>query len=190
MAHSSSPSSPVSRRARAAASSAAVLALAALAGCASQPAGTDVLRHRLSGSDFPIAAAVEVPAGATTVYLSGQVPPVVDKALPGNDPRAYGGDTRAQTLGVLRAIESQLKGLGLGMGDVVKMQVFLVADPRKGNVMDFAGFMEGYTQYFGTSAQPRLPVRSAFQVAALANPAWLVEIEVTAVRPPGAGAAR
>ena len=32
-------------------------------------------------------------------------------------------------------------------------------------------------------AQPHLPVRSAMQVAALANPGFLVEIEVTAVRP-------
>ncbi len=166
----------------------AAVALAALAGCASPSSGTEVVRHRTPGSDFPIAAAVEVPAGATTVYLSGQVPPLVDKTWSGTDPRAYGGDTQAQTLGVLRDIEARLKGLGLGMGDVVKMQVFLVADPRKGNAMDFAGFMRGYTQYFGTSAQPRLPVRSAFQVAALANPAWLVEIEVTAVRPPGAAA--
>jgi enamine deaminase RidA (YjgF/YER057c/UK114 family) len=49
--------------------------------------------------------------------------------------------------------------------------------------MDFAGFMQGYTQFFGTPAQPNLPVRSAMQVAALANPGFLVEIEVTAVRP-------
>ncbi len=41
---------------------------------------------------------------------------------------------------------------------------------------------EGYTQFFGTAAQPRLPVRSAFQIAALGNPGWLIEIEVTAVR--------
>ncbi|AVO50424.1 hypothetical protein C6568_15145 [Melaminivora suipulveris] len=188
MTHSASFLAP--GRLRVAALSGSALALAALTGCASQPSGSEVLRHRIAGSSFPVAAAIEVPAGATTVYLSGQVPPVVDKALPGNDPLAYGGDTRAQTLGVLRSIESQLKGLGLGMGDIVKMQVFLVADPKKGNVMDFAGFMEGYTQYFGTSAQPRLPVRSAFQIAALANPAWLVEIEVTAVRPPAAGTAR
>ena len=96
---------------------------------------------------------------------------------------AYGGDTRGQTVGVLRAIEKQLQGLGLGMKDILKMQVFLVADPGKDNKMDFAGFMAGYTQFFGTAAQPQLPVRSAFQIAALANPAWLVEIEVTAVRP-------
>ena len=43
--------------------------------------------------------------------------------------------------------------------------------------------MQGYTQFFGTPAQPNLPVRSAMQVAALAGPGFLVEIEVTAVRP-------
>ena len=43
-------------------------------------------------------------------------------------------------------------------------------DPAKGGRMDFEGFMQGYTQFFGTPAQPHLPVRSAMQVAALANP--------------------
>jgi enamine deaminase RidA (YjgF/YER057c/UK114 family) len=69
------------------------------------------------------------------------------------------------------------------MGDIVKMQVFLVGDPGHGNTMDFAGFMKGYTQFFGTPEQPKLPSRSTVQVAALANPGFLVEIEVTAVRP-------
>ena len=43
--------------------------------------------------------------------------------------------------------------------------------------------MRGYKQFFGTDEQPNLPSRSAFQVAGLANPNYLVEIEVTAVRP-------
>ncbi len=197
------------RFARLTALSGAALVLAAASGCAAQqpsasastgvnaaaagagtpahalqpPQRNEVVRHGIPGSSFPIAAAVEVPGSATTVYLSGTVPPRVDSARPDTDRQAYGGDTRAQTLGVLRSIESQLKNLGLGMGDIVKMQVFLVADAKKGNTMDFDGFMAGYTQFFGTAAQPRLPVRSAFQIAALANPAWLVEIEVTAVRP-------
>jgi enamine deaminase RidA (YjgF/YER057c/UK114 family) len=44
--------------------------------------------------------------------------------------------------------------------------------------MDFLGFMEAYTQYFGTAEQPNLPARSAVQVAGLVNPGMLVEIEV------------
>ena len=117
-----------------------------------------------------------------TVYLSGMVPPVADPDAAANTVAAY-GDTRTQTVAVLRVIQAQLEALGLGMGDVVKMQVFLVGDPAKEGRMDFAGFMEGYREFFGTQAQPKLPVRSTMQVAALANPGFLVEIEVTAVRP-------
>ncbi|GAA0599721.1 RidA family protein [Paenochrobactrum glaciei] len=142
----------------------------------------DVIRHKAPGSTFPIAQAVEVPAGKTTVYLSGAVPTVVDEKAEKNTIAAY-GDTKSQTETVLKSIEKSLASLDLKMSDVIKMQVFLVGDPEKGGKMDFAGFMEGYTQFFGTEAQPNLPSRSVMQVAALASPAWLVEIEVTAVRP-------
>ena len=141
-----------------------------------------VIRHKTPGSNFPIAAAVEVPAGKTTVYVSGKVPTMVDASAPRDSVAAY-GDTRTQTLSVLKVIEAQLKDLGLTMGDVVKMQVFLAGDPGNEGKMDFAGFMEAYSQFFGTEAQPNLPARSTMQVAALVNPGFLVEIEVTAVRP-------
>ncbi|APG02928.1 hypothetical protein BJI69_02725 [Luteibacter rhizovicinus DSM 16549] len=150
---------------------------------AAMPAfAADVVRHKIPNSTFPISAAVEVPAGKTLVFLSGAVPPVADASAPKDTPQAY-GDTRTQTVGVLTSIDKQLKGMGLSLGDVVKMQVFLVGDPAKGGKMDFAGFMAGYTQFFGTPAQPNLPSRSAMQVAGLASPNFLVEIEVTAVRP-------
>jgi enamine deaminase RidA (YjgF/YER057c/UK114 family) len=153
-----------------------------LALAASPVFAADVVRHKIPGSTFPISAAVEIPAGKTIVFLSGAVPPVADTTAPKDTPAAY-GDTKTQTVGVLTSIEKQLKGMGLTMGDVVKMQAFLVGDPAKGGKMDFAGFMAGYTQFFGTPAQPNLPSRSAFQVAALGSPNFLVEIEVTAVRP-------
>lgn len=142
----------------------------------------DVVRHKIPGSDFPIAAAVEVPAGKTTVYVSGKVPAVIDPSAP-KDAQAAWGDTKAQTVSVLAQIKQQLESMGLTMGDVVKMQAFLVGDPALGGKMDFAGFMAGYTQFFGTQEQPNLPARSAFQIAALGNPLWRVEIEVVAVRP-------
>ena len=141
-----------------------------------------VIRHKTPGSTFPIAAAVEVPAGKTTVYVSGKVPSVVDASAPRDSVAAY-GDTRTQTVSVLKIIEAQLKDLGLTMGDVVKMQVFLVGDPAKDGKMDFGGFMQGYSEFFGTEAQPNLPARSTMQVAGLVSPGFLVEIEVTAVRP-------
>lgn len=158
------------------------LLLPLLALAASPAFAGDVVRHKVPGSNFPISAAVEVPAGKTLVFLSGVVPPVADANAPKDSAQAY-GDTKTQTIGVLGAIEKQLKGMGLSMGDVVKMQAFLVGDPAKGGRMDFAGFMAGYTQFFGTASQPNLPSRSAMQVAALASPHFLVEIEVTAVRP-------
>jgi enamine deaminase RidA (YjgF/YER057c/UK114 family) len=142
----------------------------------------DVIRHKTPGSDFPIAMAVEIPAGKTQVHLSGVGPKITDKALPPNAPASY-GNTREQTISVLEDIRSKLQSLKLDMKDVVKMQAFLVGDPAMAGKMDFSGFMEGYVKFFGTAAgQPNLPSRSTVQVAGLPNPGWLVEIEVTAVR--------
>jgi enamine deaminase RidA (YjgF/YER057c/UK114 family) len=157
-------------------------ALATLLTLAAPVSAQEVTRHKIPNSDFPIAQAVEIPAGKTTVYVSGAVPPVSNQSAEKNTIAAY-GDTKIQTETVLRSIEKTLSGIGLKMGDVVKMQVFLVGDPDKGGKMDFAGFMQGYTQFFGSKEQPNLPTRSVFQVAGLANPGFLVEIEVTAVRP-------
>jgi enamine deaminase RidA (YjgF/YER057c/UK114 family) len=143
----------------------------------------DVVRHPLpNGNPFPISAAVEVPAGKTLVFVSGMVPAVADPKAAKDSVAAY-GDTRTQTISALSAIKTALEGMHLSLGDVVKMQVFLVGDPAKGGRMDFDGFMQGYRQFFGTPEQPNLPARSAMQVAGLANPGFLAEIEVTAVRP-------
>jgi enamine deaminase RidA (YjgF/YER057c/UK114 family) len=143
---------------------------------------TDVVRYPLADSSFPISAAVEVPAGKALIFVSGNVPPVVDTKAAKDSVSAY-GDTRTQTVGVLSSIQKQLQAMGLSLGDVVKMQVFLVGDDRHGGRMDFDGFMAGYTQFFGTKAQPHLPARSTFQVAGLSNPGYRVEIEVIAARP-------
>jgi enamine deaminase RidA (YjgF/YER057c/UK114 family) len=140
----------------------------------------NIVRHKIPGSDFPIAQAVSIPPGATIHFISGQVPPLLDKSADPNSLAAF-GDTKAQTVGVLKKIRDVLQGMGMGMGDVVKMQVFLVGDPAKANRGDVAGFMEGYTQFFG-GAQPNLPARAVFQVAGLSNPGWLIEIEVVAAK--------
>ena len=158
--------------------------LTALAFAAFAPAlhaqSSEVTRHPIPNSDFPILQAVEVPADATLVYLSGTVPQVADDSAEEGSPERF-GDTATQTETTLASIQSKLESLDLNMGDVIKMQVYLVA-PEGADGMDFAGFMDGYTQYFGTDEQPNLPTRSVFEVAGLANPSWLVEIEVVAVR--------
>lgn len=159
-----------------------VIALTALLAGPFVANAQDVVRHKIPGSNFPISAAVEVPAGKATIYLSGNVPPVVDPKAAKDSVAAY-GNTETQTVGALTAIQKQLQDMHLDMGDIVKMNVFLVGDADHGGRMDFAGFMAGYTKFFGTKEQPNLPARSAMQVAALANPGFRVEIEVIAVRP-------
>jgi enamine deaminase RidA (YjgF/YER057c/UK114 family) len=157
-----------------------IAALLCLAPLAAGAADTAIVRHKIPGSDFPIAQAVTLPPGAAITFVSGQVPPVVDKAADPNSLAAF-GDTRTQSEGVLRKIADILDGMGMSMGDVVKMQVFLVGDPARQGKADVAGFMQAYTQFFG-GAQPRLPARAVIQVAALSNPGWLVEIEVVAAK--------
>jgi enamine deaminase RidA (YjgF/YER057c/UK114 family) len=154
-----------------------LLLLAALLASASA-ARAEVVRHPIPNSTFPISQAVQVTGNATTFYVSGQVPPLLNKDADPQSPQAY-GDVKTQTVGVLTRIKGILETLGLGMGDVVKMQVFLVHDARA--PMDFKAFMEGYTGFFG-GAQPNLPARSVVGVASLANPGFLVEIEVIAVK--------
>lgn len=142
----------------------------------------DVVRLPLANSDFPISAAVTVRGGIDTVYVSGTLPPVIDKTAPKGSQAAY-GTMEQQTAGTIENIRSTLARMGLGLGDIVKMTVFLVGDPMQGGKLDFAGFMKSYTQYFGTKDQPNKPARSAVQVAALVVPGPLLEIEVIAAKP-------
>jgi enamine deaminase RidA (YjgF/YER057c/UK114 family) len=143
---------------------------------------SDVVRHPLGGgSTFPIARAVSVPVGYEVIYHSGITPAPADPKAPQGSP-AYWGDTKAQTLSVFARIKESLDSLGLGFGDVVKMTVFLAGDPATGGKMNFDGFMQAYSQFFGTKEQPKLPARSTVQVAGLVQPGMLVEIEVVLVK--------
>lgn len=152
----------------------AILVLMFAAASASKAA--DIVRHS-NGTSFPIARAVEVPAGKTIYFHSGMTPAPLDpKAKPGTP--EYWGDTKTQTLSVFGRIKDSLDKLGLNFGDVVAMTVYLVGDPAKEGKMDFEGMMAGYTQFFGTQSQPNLPARSTVQVAGLVAPGMLVEIEV------------
>lgn len=162
--------------------SAVIAAAAALIATPGGALAQDIVRNAIPGSDFPIAESVLVPAGSDILFVSGAVPPrIVEDASPAET--ATFGDTERQTVGVLRAIEERLARAGYGLGDVVMMRAYLVADPALGR-MDFDGFMAGYTQFFGTEEQPHLPSRSAIEIAGLAAPGWLVEIEVVAAKRP------
>ena len=116
-----------------------------------------------------------------TYYLSGQLASPITAADPAKGTQADYGDTKAQAASVFAKIQAALKEQGLDMKDVVKMTVFLGPDPKTGK-LDFAGMQSEYVKFFGTKEQPNKPARSAFQVAALAAPWALLEIEVIAVK--------
>jgi enamine deaminase RidA (YjgF/YER057c/UK114 family) len=160
------------------------ISLAALLAFGALTAQADVTRYPLGGgSKFPIARAVEVPAGTTLILHSGMTPDPADPKATAGSPQ-YWGDTKAQALSVFGKLKQSLESLGVGFGDVVHMTVYLAADPaNKDGRMDFQGFMDAYTQFFGTPQQPNLPARSAVQVAGLASPGMLVEIEVEIAKP-------
>lgn len=136
------------------------------------------VRH-IQDDDRPIATGVWV---GDTLYLSGQLAAPVTLADPAKGTPAVYGDTEAQTQSTLTKIQAALKAEGLAMGDVVMMHVYLVGDPAKGGKLDFAGMMAAYTRFFGTKDQPNKPARNAMQVAALAAPWAMVEIEVIAAK--------
>lgn len=159
-----------------------LVAVGLLAASAGSALAEDVVRHSLGPNiTFPIARAVEVPAGKTIIFHSGMTPAPADpKATPGTP--EYWGDTKTQTLSVLGRIKDSLVSMDAGMGDVVAMTVYLVGDPAKGGRMDFDGMMEAYSQFFGTKEQPNLPARSTVQIVGLVQAGMLVEIEVQVVR--------
>ncbi|MET0238651.1 MAG: Rid family hydrolase [Sphingobium sp.] len=126
-----------------------------------------------------IASTVSVPAGYKTVYLSGSTASPIDPAKP-----EVVGDTKQQTLSILTKMKATLEGMGMTMGDLVKINVFLVGDPAKEGKMDAPAMNEVFKTFFGTTEQPNKPARSTVQVAALGRPWVLVEIEGIAVKKP------
>ncbi len=155
---------------------------AALAPVALHAASTPEIKRIKGDAKSPILSGVILPAQTATLYLSGQVPAVADASKPATSVEAY-GDTKTQALSVFKKIEGLLQAQGLGLGDVVKLTVFLVGDAKLDGKLDFKGFSEAYAQFFGTPAQPNLVARSTVQVAALANPGFLVEVEALAAFP-------
>lgn len=158
-------------------SSIGLIALPLAAVCsAAAPAGI----VRVGPPTAAIMQSVAVPVGAEMVFVSGTVPDAVVPATTGA-PADY-GDTETQVRSILGKIEGALKAQGFAPGDVVMMHVYLLAPPGA-KAMDFAGMMRAYSQHYGTAAQPVKPARTTVQVAGLAAPGFLAEIDVVAARP-------
>src|SRR5579864_6358483 len=142
-------------------------------------AGAETSVKHIQPGNGAIAQAVWV---GDTLYVSGQTASPITPADTAKGTPAVYGDTQAQSMSAFSKLQSLLKEQGLTMGDVVMMHVFLVGDAAKGNKLDFAGMNAAFAKFFGTREQPNKPARTTVQVAALASPTALVEIEVIAAR--------
>lgn len=133
-----------------------------------------------SPTPVPVLDAVELPAGTTTLILSGQTPAPLDpaKTLGLDD---Y-GDMKTQAASVFGKIKKILEKQGYSLQDVVKLTVLLVADPRSGGAADFAAMNEVYATFFGTRENPSFPARSSMQVAGLGKPGYRIEVEAIAAK--------
>ncbi len=162
------------------------LALAALPVALALPSGGALaqeaaaqIERTYNSPTATIAGTASLPADSRIVFISGTTPSPLDPAVPENL-----GDTRQQTLSVLTKIKATLEGMGMDMGDVVKMTVFLVGTPETEGRMDSAAMNEVFRTFFGTPEQPNRPTRSTIQIAALGRPGMYVEIEAIAATAP------
>ena len=147
---------------------------------AAQAQAAPIVRHK-GAPDAIILTGVTVPAGSELLYLSGQLATPIDPSKPATTMEAF-GDTKTQALSTFAKIKSLLVAKGYAMSDIIKLTVFVAGDPKLGGKMDFTGFNDAYKEYFGTTENPNLVARSTVQVAALAAPMFLVEIEAIAAK--------
>ena len=116
---------------------------------------------------------ITIPPGAETMYLSGS------GARPLDD--GSWGDMKQQTVNTFSRFKLTLEEQGWSMSDIVQVRAFAVAGE---DGLDFAGFNEGYSEFFGTDDNPNKPVRSFVEIKDLVVEGWLVEIEIRAARMP------
>ena len=143
----------------------------------------DIIRH--ANPNIPVATSVLIPAGIDLIVVSGLLPDIAVASAPLGSPQRF-GDTATQAKNVLAKLAKELAGYGLTMADVVKLNVYLVGDPRKNGEVDFQGLMQAYMGLYGIRAMEKnLPARTTVQVAGLPSAVGaLVEIEATAARHP------
>src|SRR4029077_21122799 len=107
---------------------------------------------------------VEVTGPAKTVYISGQIALDKDGTVVG------AGDMKAQAEQVFKNLQAALEAAGAKFSDVLKINTY-ITDMGKAPVV-----REVRARYFGETT----PASTLVQVAALARPELMLEIEVIA----------
>ena len=116
---------------------------------------------------------ITIPPGAETMYLSGSGARTLEDGS--------WGDMKQQTVNTFSRFKQTLEEQGWSMSDIVQVRAFAIAGD---DGLDFAGFNEGYSEFFGTDENPNKPVRSFVEIKDLVVEGWLVEIEIRAARMP------
>jgi len=148
----------------------AVIAVAAGLGLAAAAQGGRSVIQRMNpaGLSTPTGYSHVVSArGGRTIYVSGQVAFDARGQLVGK------GDLTAQTKQVFANLDTALKAAGATFNDVVKTNYYML-DASQVQVV-----REIRSQYFTKD----LPASTLVEVRRLANPDFLIEIEVVAVVP-------
>jgi len=120
---------------------------------------------------------VEVAPSSRLLFIGGYAASPLDP----DDPSKGFGDTKTQTVSTLKKIEAVLERRGFSMTDVIKLNIFVAADPALGKA-DYEGVNAGFKEFFLTSSNPNTVARTALEVKALQHPALYVEIEGLAAR--------
>ncbi|EIZ79299.1 endoribonuclease L-PSP [Novosphingobium sp. Rr 2-17] len=150
---------------------------------AAAPANAQVTKLRSNPKSLILDGA-KISAGSDMLFLSGQLAAPLDPSKPPSAAATIEdyGDTKTQTISTLTKIKALLEAQGYKMSDLFKLTLFIAPDPKLGK-LDFAGANAGFKQFFDTPDNPSTVARSAFQVAALAAPQFLIEIEAIAAKP-------
>ncbi len=104
----------------------------------------------------------------TLVYLAGQVSSDASGKLVGE------GNFEAQAEQVFRNLKIAVEAAGGSMADIVKLNIYLVAEVDQADVPKLRAIRDRYVN----TAKP--PASTLVVVSRLARPGWLVEIEAVA----------
>ena len=108
--------------------------------------------------------AIEVPASARLLYISGQIGAAADGAVPSG--------IVAQTENCWRNILAILADAGMGIADLVKVTIFLTREE------DIAAYREARDRIIGDAR----PASTLVVCSRLVRPEWLVEVEAVAAK--------
>lgn len=104
----------------------------------------------------------------TIAYLAGQVSSDASGKLIGE------GDFEAQVEQVFRNLKIAAEAAGATMADIVKLNIYLVAEVDQANVPKLRAIRDRYVNV------EKPPASTLVVVSRLARPGWLIEIEAVA----------